>query len=57
MYIDYYRYVIRHSTVYGGNLPFKGRTIRYLMGGWANTKKTFAHRKNPEKKYREQQTY
>ena len=30
----------------------KGRTIRYLRGGgggWANTKKKFAHRKNPEK--------
>ena len=37
--------------------PCKGRTIRYLWGGgggggWANTKKKFAHRKNPEKKYR-----
>ena len=43
--------------------PCKGRTIRYLRGGgggwggWANTKKKFAHRKNPEKKYRAQQTY
>ena len=27
----------------------KGRTIRYLRGGWAKTKKKFAHRKNPEK--------
>ena len=26
-------------------------------GGWAKTKKKFAHRKNPEKKYRAQQTY
>jgi hypothetical protein len=35
----------------------KGRTIRYLRGGWAITKKKFAHRNNPEKKYRAQQTY
>jgi hypothetical protein len=26
-------------------------------GGWANTKKKFTHRKNPEKQYRAQQTY
>ena len=41
------------------NIVDKGRTIRYLRGGggWAITKKKFAHRKNPEKKYRAQQTY
>ena len=52
--------IVAYSRVQVLGFLRKGRTIRYLRGGgegWANTKKKFAHRKNPEKKYRAQQTY
>ena len=36
---------------------FRGGPLDIWGGGWAITKKKFAHRNNPEKKYRAQQTY
>ena len=45
------KFIGKQRTIQGFT---KGRTIRYLRGGWAITQKKFAHRNNPEKKYRAQ---
>ena len=44
--------MVRYTIVRDGPLDIWGGG-----GGRAKTKKKFAHRKNPEKKYRAQQTY
>jgi hypothetical protein len=56
-YLELYLENCWYQNSDGTVIVIRGGPLDIWGGGWAITKKKFAHKNNPEKKYRAQQTY